>query len=787
MPKPSKTDMLHFHVPFSGKPDDKVKVTAYAFDSNGKLIASAPVEDERAQLPLTIEQARRARIFFGPSAPEGRKRQEPTLEMMKRGQAYEPVLKLDPDAEVQKVHPIPEPNWKWWLWCVCRVRGQVVRPINVGGTTQNLPVCHARVHICEVDSWPRFILRLPDSIIWRIRDEFLKAVRQPIHIPIPLPDPAPFKFDQSVIDRSPAAIAQMNRLTAESKESAGIRNFDVASLNPQPLPPRSAQMQRFISPGEAVGFNPQPDPPAERFVSLAEEVGFNPQPDPPLIIFASLPVKTQLAFTSSSAALLREELTANMELIRPFFCIWEWFWWWWTTYEYAVVETDEQGHFDWTIFYPCLGDHPDLYFWVEYCIGGTWTPVYSPSVPCHTYWNYACGTEVTISVTDPRVPPCAQIPDLPGLLVAILSIGNDVSMSEIQGAAAGSTEGLTTSGEPFGGTLEPHVGFSRTALFAQGITHYRWSYRRLTLSDGTTPISDSWHAMDRRVIRHYETLTTLSDGTVVLSFPTDQMGPDPAPPFAGQNLFRIQPIDAPAGALEWAPYVDAREDSATAFFETALLAGGNAEAGAGKYELKFELFKNDGSLVNFTDAGVGLDVANVPAPFGTNTVTTLPATNEHRILDGSGKTLGFRLVVRVDNNPCTAVIADASGSGLTIDVDCGFIQYAPGATVDLSFTARHPHNFATFNFTTYRGSSNPVPVADASGSVGASPINGFIRNASSVFTKSGISVPALTAPCTKAAFAENLYVWALATDGWYRLYYLDASAIPKAFALEPSP
>jgi hypothetical protein len=74
----------------------------------------------------------------------------------------------------------------------------------------------------------------------------------------------------------------------------------------------------------------------------------------------------------------------------------------------------------------------------------------------------------------------------------------------------------------------------------------------------------------------------------------------------------------------------------------------------------------------------------------------------------------------------------------------------------------------------------------ASGSVGDSPINGFVRDPSSHFTKSGISVPAMTAPCTKAAFAENLYVWALATDGWYRLNYLDASAPPKAFALEPA-
>lgn len=39
--------------------------------------------------------------------------------------------------------------------------------------------------------------------------------------------------------------------------------------------------------------------------------------------------------------------------------------------------------------------------------------------------------------------------------------------------------------------------------------------------------------------------------------------------------------------------------------------------------------------------------------------------------------------------------------------------------------------------------------------------------------------------CPKAAFGENLYVKATATDGCERLSGLDASAVPKAFALEP--
>ena len=61
-----------------------------------------------------------------------------------------------------------------------------------------------------------------------------------------------------------------------------------------------------------------------------------------------------------------------------------------------MVYTNHQGRFDTTIYYPCFGDHPDLYFWVEYCIGGTWTTVYAPPIACNTYWNYVCGSSVTI-------------------------------------------------------------------------------------------------------------------------------------------------------------------------------------------------------------------------------------------------------------------------------------------------------------------------------------------------------------------------------------------------------
>jgi hypothetical protein len=52
-----------------------------------------------------------------------------------------------------------------------------------------------------------------------------------------------------------------------------------------------------------------------------------------------------------------------------------------------------------------------------------------------------------------------------------------------------------------------------------------------------------------------------------------------------------------------------------------------------------------------------------------------------------------------------------------------------------------------------------------------------------------IPVHDLLGPCVsggKAAFAESLYIWAFATDGFNRLAGLDADGGTDAFALEPA-
>ncbi|HEY3310966.1 MAG TPA: hypothetical protein VGK00_04925 [Anaerolineales bacterium] len=792
--KPKATNVLEFKVAFDGKPAESIQFIGYAFDRQGNLLASAPVRNDLVKLSLSAEQARSARLFFAPTKPGLKIEKDISLDGLESLRAYEASWSFDIKKQVYELLPIPEYYWKWWLFCKCRVRGQVVKPVSIAGVLTDLPVCEARVHICEVDPFIWLIPRLPDPIVIRLRDELLRAIEW--RWPIPLPDPPPFQFDPGVIDPSPLNLARMNKAAM----SAPANRFTAPSveLNPQPEPP---------APGRAIDvmLNPQPFPPAP---DPFGEVMLNPQPLPPrenVSAVMQLSLETRSALNSPSAQTVRQALVDNVVLIRPYLCYWPWLWpWLCRCDEIAVVNTDAHGRFDTNIWYWCYGDHPDLYFWVEYPIGGTWTTVYHPNpICCYTYWDYVCGSDVLIRVSDPRVTPCGNPPpDLAGLQVAILSIGNNVSMSEIPVDSSASaplsgstTEGLANGTSPFGGQLEPHVNFSRSALIAANITHYRWSYRQLTQGDGSTPltVADTWHIMDRQVIRHYQVYNPI---TSTLSYPVFNLGPDPAYP--GLSLFKIQPINAPTGYPEdWVPNVDAREDSASAFFLSHLTQGGNAVLGAGKYEFKFELFNTSGAtpaVVDFTSSGIALKVSNVPAPFGSGTVTFDDADDHHRFKNGAGHTVAFRLVLRVDNIPTQAAIYQVYvDSPANLAGPCGFINYAHkhSSLAHVSFKAHHPHKFATFGFTVVKGSTGSVAAASDIGQVnlGGTDVHGFANvPASGLYSKDVPVAQLLDAngvTCNKAAFGETLHVDAMATDGWGSLDYLDSDGMPMAFALEP--
>lgn len=708
---------------------------AYAFDRSGRLIARAPVRGGAAALPLEERQARESRVFLAPDSADKR----PTLREMQRVNGYEIVLANGLRGRLTDRVRVPASVVERWPFCLCPVRGRVVRPVGPPGRSQDRPVCGARVHICEVDRWPLIIAQLPDRDVLRLRDDLLHAVLRNIPVPPrPGPDPDPIARIRSPL-RFPGADAAIGPQPQPNLGALARESVDRAALNPQPLPPGIAlQLQG-----------------------------------------------TPLAgLTASSVQQIRSALVLNIASLKYYLCLWPWWWWRFHCDELDVVETDAFGRFEKLLVFRCNGDRPDLYFWVEYAIGGQWQTVYRPPIACWTHWNYECGSEVTLRIDDPRVPTCGGDPDLDGKSVMVLSIGREVGVQEVQ------HNGLTTDGAPFGGKLEPRAWFSRSNLIAAGVTHYRWSYRRLTGPDGSTPALGAWTILTRDVKRHYSVLGP--DG--LPAFPTTSLGPD------ADNKFRIQPPDPPAPGLDWET-LDEREDLATAHFDTLALPHGlpagasaadKAAAAAGLYELKLELLRADNTVVDWTAAGIGLAIADRAAPFGDAEVDPQPAPAFNRLMSG-GHLAGFRMVLRIDNNRCEAEILPVSGPGLDVDADCGFIEYQPGAVATVAFKARHPWGFGRFGFSTTRGNATPVPQAGATGVVGAasaaSTDGAFSEGPDFHYTKA-IAVntlltvnPAPGGGCANAAFAEVLDVWATATDGYDTLGYHAHDAAAYALAV----
>ena len=172
-------------VQFTRKPDFKGTVAAFAFDSAGNLLDRAEVKENKAVLALSAEQLSRGRLFFAPVA-EDMGDFRPTLAMMQRLEAYEAGVRKK--GKLIDTVRIPDNVIILWLICFCLVRGRVVK----GGN--GLPVCGAKVHICEVDKIWRWIIRLPDLEIFRLRDDLLREIEPPELRRPPLPDPPPVEL-----------------------------------------------------------------------------------------------------------------------------------------------------------------------------------------------------------------------------------------------------------------------------------------------------------------------------------------------------------------------------------------------------------------------------------------------------------------------------------------------------------------------------------------------------------------------------------------------------------------
>ena len=162
-----------FQVSTAQRPDFKHPLAAYVFDARGQLVHRAEVRDGTVELPLPPDAIGRARVFIAPVDAKI-DTQGLTAAQLRRLGAYEPVLQAG-GPPIDRIE-IPGNIIDIWPFCFCWVHGKVVR------YSDNRAVCNARVHICEVDRIPLWIVNLADAHIFRLRDDLLEVLRNP---PIP--------------------------------------------------------------------------------------------------------------------------------------------------------------------------------------------------------------------------------------------------------------------------------------------------------------------------------------------------------------------------------------------------------------------------------------------------------------------------------------------------------------------------------------------------------------------------------------------------------------------------
>lgn len=722
------------------KPDERIDaLRAVLYDRTGRAVAQTilKVGAEGASLiakgeikvdPKTVGDT--ARLLVAPVVEGGKRDAPDRAELLKQLRGHLETIRLDPRKPEIRIQ-IPRPVWwPWFRLCVCWVRGRLVKRVVLpNGTTLDLPICHARVTLCEIDRWPRLIRVLPDRDILRLRDDLIEAIRRPI----PIPDPPPFAFPGPFPDVP-------------------------TPPDPAPLPPHAA-------PGEQV---------LARAAARQVEAGLHAAP-----VFRLVE-----EIEHAPAEVVRARLSLGGMLLLPYLCRFGWLDALFVTHRhcFATVTTDDEGRFAALYIHACGDeDRPDIYISAQQFLGGVWTTIHAPSITCGTTWNYHCGDAITVVVTDPRAQPC--VPDdpvdpPPGVETWVMphAVGA-MPIAGTAGVAPGPgwvrPDGLTNYGvnidAPFGAVL----GFRQQHSLSipnDGLYYFRWSWRRGTSGD--------WTAMTTPITRSY---VRDVPGPAV-QFPTVQLGP------VGDNLFRFKtqlfnPADwgvdtstDPAGTTYYWPIDSGMGEIYAAKWTTpgtasALLAPALADL----YQVRVEVFSKTGTRVAPGPGTFRFIVPTSIAPDGTLNTRIADASE---IIDD-----GFVFSLVIDNSRCTAAIAPPVISAGVSDDDCGFIRYAPGASVTLAFSPAHPNGRARFSFGLTRGVT-PVPAAGAGGEVLAA-VSGAYTRAGTTFSGS-FAVAALMGTCPNAAFAETLYVAAKATDGTSRLSGYDASAV-RAFALAQQP
>jgi hypothetical protein len=699
-------------------PDDErarsASLSAYAFSQGGKLLDAKPLQQGEAALRVQLgTEGTSVRVLIGPRL-EGEARS--MGELLRRG-AIERHVRVDLNARRVAVEiPVQIDHILCWILGLCFVNGTVVKRTTIGGQTIDLPVCNATVEVYEVDPIWIILPKLPQSIIDRLREIIINPIPLPDPSPEPLPGPFPGPFPP---DPPPGP--------------------DPFFANPRPAIPR-----RFA-------IEPAPS------ISVREQAAG---------ALDGLKSATTLQFAARAASDLefRRTLLDHADLIRPILCIF--YPHFFTMRLVATAHTDDCGHFHTFFFKGCHNhDTPDLYFKVKQHFFIFDITIYAPTpVPCYTWWNYRCGSEITLYTHHPLAQTCPPCPPVVAgdnwvLFVAIGQTSLNAIYGDsdaLQGSTNAMNRGLTKDGAPFGGILRPELLFDNALRENLGVKYYRLFWRR---------VGGSEFQMLDDVVRHY----TYNVGGHPVSA-LYKLGPLSPPDAPAANLYEIPPALPPQGV--WGPVI-APTDYQNGVFNTTLPAPGitydpnGGEVGtdhSGKFEIRLELFDTAGNPVNIGALGIRYFVPNVDDLTGT--ITTVDAATLGLVSGNS-----MIVTVHVDNNPTFAEIDAPTIGAVSADPCCGVLGFKHGDSVTLPWRAKHKNGFASFTFQTKR-------VDQLVFSQGSTPV-GLVGNFSTVqnaqtLMDTNLPPGCVAGGCHVAAFASFEYVSATATDGWTRLSYLDS-------------
>ena len=708
-------------------------------DTPGKHITTAKIPRNgatRVRIPNGLKGAA-MRFVTSPTAEK-----QPTLKQLRRISAVETIRPFNPDDEL--IIDIGEGVVAGWILCICTVRGKVVKAVpQPTGVSVDYPVCNARVHICEVDKIPRIIWTIPDDIILRVRDELLVE-------PFP-PDPI-----GPVIRRFPRDLPE----PPEPPELPG----------PPGPPGAGGPIGRSLASVKSS---------VRAFLTTAESIKES------TVVFTNLR-------RAPNTVEVRKALV-NLAVLYPWWC---WYPWLDPYFTYEVdclweVWTDSSGSFEKTFVHSCA-DTPDIYIWVEQFIAGAWNTIYARGPRCDTHWNYACGSEITIRVTDPDAIVCVPPPEVvvpSGITTWVLPMA--VGAMEIAGTSSHASDPLgwvqaDGTASYAGPSSAPNVapvmdaplgGYLRFKMLHSldlpkaGMTRYVWSYRLKPSPNPTVP--GGWIKMDETVVRKYQ--VPGSGGFPI--FPVHTLGPD------ADGLFHFRPHSPPAGV--W-PVTGFTEDLWSAKFNTVPVA-------PGLYQVRVTVHNAAGAVVP-PSPGTFQFVATDTRDAWKETYDTRAASAAELIDDG------FVFDLRIDNAHCTAQLHPTQTSVGAVADACGFLRYADKSLTDvtLSFEASHPRDQAWFTLDLVRGFTdlNQVEVGDG-GLVGALSVpvdsNGGITWANAFYTGDGagnfsgtFSALRFLEACDNAAFAADLYTRVKAHNGLRRLHEYDRHSL-MAFALAEEP